>query len=58
MAAAWLLCELFIKYRNETLEYIKHTKVNNFIFNKFISKCNESYRVSNEDKKYLKSLKK
>ncbi len=58
MAAAWLLCDLFIKHRNETLKYIKHTKVNNFIFNKFISKCNDSYRVSKSDKEYLKSLKK
>ena len=58
MAAAWLLCDLFIKHRDETLEYIKHTKVNNFIFNKFISKCSDSYRVSKEDKKYLKTLKK
>lgn len=58
MAASWLLCDLFIKYRNDTLEYIKHTKVNDFIFNKFISKCRDSFRVSKKDKDFLKTLKK
>ena len=58
MAASWLLCDLFIKQRKETLEYIKHTKINDFTFNKFISKCRDSYRVSKEDKEFLKTLKK
>ena len=58
MAVAWLLNVCFIKQRSKTSEYLKHTKVNNFTFNKFISKCNDSFRVSKEDKQYLKTLKK
>ena len=58
MSISWLLCDCFIKQRDKTLKYIKHTKVNNFTFNKFISKCNDSYRVSKEDKLFLKTLKK
>ena len=58
MAISWLLCELFIKQRNKTIKYIKHTKINDFTFNKFISKCCDSYRVSKSDKEFLKTLKK
>ena len=57
MAEAWLLCECFIKYRSETLNYLLKSKVNAFTFNKTISKIKDSYRVSQEDKKYLFSLK-
>lgn len=57
MAEAWLLCECFIKYRDETLNYLLKSKVNTFTFNKTISKINDSYRVSQEDKVYLSKLK-
>ncbi len=56
MCAAWLLCECFAKYRNETLAYFKSNKTNNFIINKAISKCVDSYRVSFEDKALLKTM--
>ena len=58
MAVAWLLNVCFIKERTKTLEYLKHTKINNFTFNKFISKCRDSFRVSQSDKDFLKTLKK
>jgi len=56
MAAAWLLAEMYIKYPNETLEYLKRSKVNNFTFNKTISKICDSYRVSKEEKERLKKM--
>lgn len=56
MASAWLLAELYIKYPNETEEYLKRTKVNNFVFNKTISKICDSYRVTKEMKIELKKL--
>jgi len=58
MAMSWLLCECFIKQRDKTLIYIKNSKLNNFTFNKFISKCSDSYRISDSDKNYLKTLRK
>ena len=58
MASAWLLCECFIKQREKTLSYLNVSKLNKFSFNKGIQKCIESYRVSAEDKTYLKSIKK
>lgn len=57
MGIAWFLCECFIKFREKTLEYFKKSHINTFTFNKTISKIMDSYRVSLEDKEYLKSLK-
>lgn len=53
MAAAWLLCECFIKHREKTFSYLKRHHLNNFIINKAISKCRDSYRISIEDKDNL-----
>jgi len=33
---------------------LKHHKLNKFTINKAISKCRDSYRVSNDDKEKLK----
>lgn len=53
MAVAWLLCELMIKQRDKTISYLKHHNLNKFTINKMISKCRDSYRVSNTDKEML-----
>lgn len=57
MSAAWLLAELFTKYRDETLRYFENNKTNDFIVNKAISKCRDSFRVSKEDKDLLLKFK-
>ena len=57
MAQAWLLCELFIKYREETLKYLENHTLNKFTINKTISKIHDSYRVSKEDKEYINKFK-
>ena len=57
MAIAWLLCELFIKKKDKAIEYLKNNKVNKFVLNKTISKCNDSFRITKEDKELLKKLK-
>lgn len=56
MAYAWLLCECFIKFRDKTLIFIEENELNTFVLRKGISKINDSYRVSIEDKMYLKKL--
>lgn len=53
MMNAWLFCECFIKRREKTIEFLKTHKLNKFTINKGISKCRDSYRVSNEDKEML-----
>ncbi len=53
MINAWLLCELFIKRKDETLKYLDNNHLNKFTINKMISKCRDSYRVSKIDKYLL-----
>ena len=57
MAQAWLLCELFIKHREETLKYLENHTLNKFTINKTISKIHDSYRVSKKDKEYINRYK-
>jgi 3-methyladenine DNA glycosylase AlkD len=57
MIIAWLLCEAFIKNRKLTLKYIENNTLNDFVVNKTISKCRDSYRVSIDDKEMLLKFK-
>ena len=57
MAEAWLICELYIYYEEETTNYLKNNQLNTFTHNKAISKIRESYRISKENKDYLNTLK-
>ncbi|MHD0322067.1 DNA alkylation repair protein [Fusobacterium varium] len=58
MGQAWLISTLFIKFRDETLEYLKDNSLYKWTQNKAIQKIRESFRVSEEDKELVKSLKK
>lgn len=56
MCVAWLVCEMFIKHREQTLDFIKSNCLNDFTLKKAISKCCDSFRVSQLDKELLKSF--
>ena len=56
MALAWFVCECFIKRRDKALWLLKSGLLNDFVQNKAISKCRDSFRVSKEDKEMLISL--
>ena len=59
MANAWLIAECFTHFREKTLAYLTGAPhLNKFTMNKAISKCRDSYRVSAEDKEFLKTLRK
>ncbi|MBR6965421.1 DNA alkylation repair protein [Candidatus Saccharibacteria bacterium] len=58
MAIAWLLSECFVKFPEETLGFLKATKLPAWTFNKTVSKICDSFRVESETKKYLKTLRK
>ena len=58
MAQAWLLATAWAKDREWMLQYVKSHHLDDWTFRKFIQKCCESYRVSEEDKVFLRSLKK
>ena len=56
MAMAWLVAECFIKYPEETLAYMKVSKLPKWTYNKTISKICDSYRVGPEVKDLLKKM--
>ena len=57
MANAWAISICLIKYYNKTLDFLKTTKIDDFTYNKGIQKAIESYRITNEQKEYLRTLK-
>ena len=57
MAVAWAISVCFVKNYNQTLMLFKNCKLSNFVFNKTIQKCMESFRLANNQKEELKSLK-
>lgn len=57
MAKAWLVADLFIKFRKEVLEYLQHDQLSIFAHNKSIQKACESRRISIEDKQILRGMK-
>jgi len=56
MANAWLISICFIKYPNQTFNYLKICKLNKFTKNKAISKICDSFRVTKEYKEKIKEL--
>lgn len=62
MAAAWLIAEMAVKFYGETVIFLKANLDGNFIdkktHNKAIQKACESFRLTAEQKTYLKGLKK
>lgn len=57
MCAAWLLAECVTRYYAETVKYLEMNNTNDFILNKGIQKCRDSYRISKEDKDFLQKFK-
>lgn len=57
MAKAWLISVCFVKFRDKTLFFIENNSLDNFTHNKAIQKIIESYRVSPQDKIYLRNKK-
>lgn len=57
MANAWAISICLIKYYNKTLDFLKITKIDDSTYNKGIQKAIESYRITNEQKEYLTTLK-
>lgn len=57
MAIAWLISEAYIKYPEKIIELLRNRKLNDFVHEKVIDKINDSFRVSLEDKRFLRGLK-
>lgn len=57
MAQAWYFATALATNRNEVLPYFEKKLLPPWTHNKSIQKARESYRISKEDKEYLKCLK-
>ena len=57
MMIAWFFATALAKKYDSTIKYIENKKLDTWVHNKTIQKAIESYRVSEEHKKYLRGLK-
>lgn len=58
MAVAWALSVCFVKFRDKTFKVFEGEGLEKFTHNKGIQKCCESFRVSDEDKRLLRGMRK
>lgn len=58
MAVAWAISICLIKFFDETVEYLKNSKIDDWTFNKSIQKAIESYRIPDNKKEFLRKMKK
>lgn len=58
MMIAWYFATALSQQWEATLPYLEKGLLSQWVHNKTISKANESFRISDERKKYLKTLKK
>jgi 3-methyladenine DNA glycosylase AlkD len=56
MAQAWLICDLAVFNPKEVISFLENSKLKYNILGKAIQKMVDSYRISDEDKAYVKSL--
>ena len=56
MAVAWFLSIAYIKYPEQVENFLFSTKLNEFVFNKTISKICDSFQVKKEAKIHLRKL--
>lgn len=57
MMIAWFFATALAKQWDSAIVYIKENKLNKWVHNKTIQKARESYRITEQQKEYLKSLK-
>lgn len=57
MSIAWAISISLIKYYDKTIKYLEKCRLDNFTYNKSIQKAIESYRISKEQKDYLRTIK-
>lgn len=57
MASAWLISVCFIKFPDKTMQFLKNNSLDDFTYNKALQKIVESYRVTDEMKQTIRSMK-
>ena len=57
MGKAWTLSECYIKFPEQTMLYLRDNSLDDLTYNKTLQKIIESYRVSDENKKLIRTMK-
>lgn len=57
MMLAWFFATALAKQYDETIKYIEDKKLSRWVHNKSIQKAIESYRITDDQKSYLRTLK-
>lgn len=58
MMIAWFFATALAKKWEDAIKYIENNRLDKLVHNKTIQKARESYRITKEQKEYLKTLKK
>ena len=56
MMRSWYFATAMAKQYDQTIPYIEQKKLDPWTHNKTIQKCIESYRITDEQKAYLRTL--
>ena len=56
MAAAWCICECFLKFPDKTMGFLKNNTLDNFTFGKALSKITDSFRVDDGTKGIIRAM--
>lgn len=56
MAVAWALSIYFIKFPETIMEYLKHSSLDDWTYNKALQKITESFRVDGETKRVIRAM--
>lgn len=57
MSVAWAVSVCYVKYPEKTMEYLKSCSLDDYTFNKSLQKILESFRVDQEAKAVIRSMK-
>lgn len=57
MAVAWAISLCLIKFYDKTIQYLETATLDYFTYNKALQKARESYRITEEQKEFLKKMK-
>ena len=57
MAVAWAISVCYIKFPKETFKLLQENSLDDFTYNKALQKIIESYRVSEQEKKTIRAMK-
>lgn len=57
MSVAWAISMYYVKYKDQTIEYLLNNQLDDFTYNKALQKIIESKQINQEEKNMMRSMK-